>query len=296
MIIDKSEIIGLPLHASQIAHFECECKLAIYILCLAKNINIPLEENKYFLAGNVLHSILQDTFRWNNFPLVEHYYYNENLSVEESLKKIFLREYNKWKRLFDLPIPSSLWMNNQGCMDYINEKVTNQLDNLAKLASTLVLEKNNEIKSMVIGEEFNLSHKLKYVLLVGNIDILARTENPNRFRLIELKTGKRYPSDEIQLKIYGEVFRKSYPKYDLQLELWHPNFARKIKKDIILSEDNEVLNKIEDLVERVLRIKKESDLPPKNNKNTYYCEKMCKYCKYYIPEIFKEDITTHNYW
>jgi len=296
LIVVKSEIIRLPLHASQIAYFECECKLAIYILCLAKNINIPLEENKHFLAGNVLHSILQDTFRWNNFPLVEHYYYNEKLSVEESLRKVFQREYDKWKRLFDLPIPSSLWMNDPSCMDDINEKITNQIDNLAKLASTLILEKSNEIKSLVIGEEFNLSHKLKHVLLVGNIDILARTENPNKFRLIELKTGKRYPSNETQLKIYGEVFRKSYQKYDLQLELWHPNYVKKISQNVTLSEDDEVLNKIEDLVERILRIEKESDLPPKNNKNTYYCERICKYCKNYIPEIFKEDVSTHNYW
>jgi len=288
LFVKKDDLRGLPLHASQISYFDCERKLALYILCKVKAIKIPLYENKHLLAGNVLHAILQDTFRWFNFPLVEHFYYNKKNSVEDSLKKAFFYQYDKWKNLFDLQIPSSLWMNDPSSIDDVHNKVINQIDNLAKLASTLVKETDDMIESQVLGEEFHLSYNLKNALLIGNIDILARTNKPKLFRLIELKTGNRYSSDEIQLKIYGEVFRKSFPEYELKLELWHPNYVKKIKKEFKLSQNDEVLPKIENLVERVMKISKIKDLPPEKD-NSYYCNKICKFCKDYIPEIFNID-------
>ncbi|MHA1878643.1 MAG: PD-(D/E)XK nuclease family protein [Promethearchaeota archaeon] len=295
MLLTKEDLNGLPLHASQVSYFECKRKIVLYILCLAKDIKIQINDNKHLLAGNVLHTILQDTFRWYNFPLVEYYYYNESKTIEESLKKVFFHEYNKWKNLFDLQIPSSLWMNDPSSVDTIHDKVINQIDNLAKLASTLVCEKNGKIESLVLGEEFHLNYKLNNnAILIGNIDLLARTNQSNKFRLIELKTGKRYPSDEVQLKIYGEVFRNSFPDYEIELELWHPYYKREIKKIIELEKDNEVLMRINELIQEILKIEKISDLPPEKE-NTYYCNNICKFCNAYLPKIFDLDIFFENY-
>jgi len=286
MLITEKDLVGLPIHASQISHFECKKKLAVYILGLAKGIKFQVNESKHMLAGNIIHSILQDTFRFN-FSTVEYHYNSVGLSVKDALKETFSSEYNKWKKLMDIPIQTSIWANMPSSVSEIDEKISKQLNNLAEMAISLVEERDSEIFSKVIGEEFRISHKLnRESFLVGKIDLLVRTDEPKNFRLIELKTSKkRYQYEKDQLRIYGEVFKKAYPTYEINLELWHPHFVKKRIEYIKLEQEKYMVNKINDFIEVVLSISKESDLPDDYD-NSFYCNNFCGYCREYIPDIF----------
>lgn len=254
---------GLPIHVTQICILECPRRILKTIIGLGKGIEFELKENYFLLAGNILHSILQDSFKFN-FGKIEYYYCNKGLNLEDALYTVFSQAYERWRMLFNIQFPSALWVEYPDSIAKVDEYCGKQLNSLAKASETLITVENGKLQSLLLGEEFQVSYKLRSgVIITGRIDLFVRTKKPKRYRIIELKTGGRpRESDKTQIKLYGEIFSKSYPNYEFELELWYTQKKRAIIRKIDLDENQSNLSVIEDLITQSMTIKSIADLPP----------------------------------
>ncbi|UJG42710.1 MAG: PD-(D/E)XK nuclease family protein [Candidatus Heimdallarchaeum endolithica] len=233
-------------------------------------------------AGSFYHLLLQSVFS-NNFDIVEYFYNNEKLTIEES----FFAALNELTERFFFPDGIKDFeciIEREKEVKYDDELYFN-LRSLAMLCSSLVEENNNRLFSLVIGVEYKIEYELsEKFILTGRIDILAWTVDRKAVRVIELKTGKSSLRDKRQVLTYSEIIRKSYPNIEIIPELWYLNNDEKKKRILDLPKEDIELKRISNIVSIVERVKSEKQLPGKIMKKAF-CKEKCKMCDF-INEIF----------
>ena len=85
--------------------------------------------------------------------------------------------------------------------------------------------------------------------MTGKVDLVCYNANEKKVKFIELKTGKPNPTAHNgQLRLYGEIFKKSYPDLkNLELELWNSKSGIKSKGFAKIKK----LNKYEEVVKLI---------------------------------------------
>lgn len=252
---------GIPLHVTQICNFKCERRIFLTIKGILKGVEFEASESQFLLAGSIVHVVLQETFKFN-FGLIEHYYTINGNDLKDAILTVFHERFKIWHKLFDIELSSAIWIDNPDIVDEVNKRCLNQFDNLADLATSLIKVEKNQLHSLVLGDEFHVSYKLKVgAFITGKIDLLVKTNNPKMYRIIELKTGEnREDWHEIQLKLYGQLFAKSYPNYNYDLELWYPLVSNE-KFSIGMEEVIDIGSTIEELINKSTTINSLEDLP-----------------------------------
>jgi len=121
-----------------LAHDQCPRRIYLEILAKMKGINPKVEKNQYIIAGNILHLILQRTFK-KNFANIEYFYYRKKMSLDNAIKEAMIEELNF---ITDLYVKSKgQWEATE--LIFGIERANEYLPNLAEFASKyLVLEKN----------------------------------------------------------------------------------------------------------------------------------------------------------
>ena len=267
--------------------FECLRHNYLSILASLKGIEIGIDFNRHLLAGELLHTILQETFL-RSFSRVQLYYHRYEFDIEKSLYWTMKFIESKWHNVFLSEHYSQSHMIDE--IEAAMEKCEEQIPNLAKLSTSLVhIMDDDTILTSSVAEEFVVRSQVgEYLFLTGHVDLVSLEDN--HLKLIELKTGGKYAYDATQLRMYGEIFARRHSKDLIKMELWYSKNGSIRNIEII---DNEsVLEGIEKVSRMAPNISTEKQLPPPISK--YRCGRFCQLCDM-IPEIFRTPEVTNQF-
>ncbi len=271
--------------AKSLSYEKCPRRVILEIISKMKGIQIDVEENRYIIAGNLLHLSLQRTFK-NNFSNIEYFYYRKGLSVGDSVYEALRNE---------LEFITNLYINSIGSWDPMEiiegiQRANEFLPHLSNFASEkLILIKKGKLLNLMVQDEFSLIKILDNKLLIkGKVDFISLTPNGN-LRIVELKSGSRNSKrDDSQLRIYGEILKLEYEKNGRDfsgniLELWYIKTSVNKIKIIEIEENNSELMRINGILQKIKEVKGIDDLEEKPKNCDYYCS-LCEY----LDEIFPE--------
>ncbi|MHA1271753.1 MAG: PD-(D/E)XK nuclease family protein [Candidatus Helarchaeota archaeon] len=283
------------LNISDITNIDCPRKNYIEMLINIKGIkkNEPL--NKWTLTGIITHSILENTLL-NDFDLIEYFYFKKKFSLTDSIKEAMNTNKNYWFSFINEENEQYPWNRYLDFRNYVLEHVEDAITILAKLAQSLIIEKEHSLINKLIGREFQINYQINpFLIVIGRIDLLA-WEKPNKLRIIEFKSGTKRRSDSSQIYTYYQIISKNLPEIEFTPEIWYiKNNKRALPKILKIPPDRDYLKLIQNTFKKVLRIKNEKDLPQMHN-NTYYCNNICGLCNDYLDSIFQNrNITLLDY-
>ncbi|MHA1347210.1 MAG: PD-(D/E)XK nuclease family protein [Candidatus Heimdallarchaeaceae archaeon] len=287
-------LIGARIDITDVAEDDkCDRKPHMAVLLRLNNLKKYFEEEYWVFTGKFLHEILQSTFSFD-YSLVEYYYYRHSLSVGDAILSTMNQLKQRWIEILYEKNENYPWFNNYTMQGKIKEALKAGIPILARLSETLIdVLENGKIVSNVIGTEYKVDLALtKRYSLVGRIDLLVWGENREKIRVIELKTGSKYLTDESQVLTYAEIIRRERPDLVVIPELWYTkgNMRCKIKYPK-LTDKNKELKRIRKVITVAERAKTEEDIPPMTD-NDFKCREFCRMCLDHMDTIFPEDSTT----
>ncbi len=241
------------LGVTSVTDFSCPRRIILSALLTAAGKKAEFRQSSAALKGRILHYILQHTFRWN-FDHVRHFHHS-GLSDVESLESAMQSTLESWKNILTTTGYKNL--DRQSILDALTS-AEDDIFSLSMVSQGALQTTESSIESLAVSDEYNVTHKVNdYIMLVGKVDLLLYRDNT--LVVVELKTGRKYDTDEWQLQLYGDMIALNHgSSEDIKLELWYP----KIKKVIQVEHSNGAcLKDLEQILSNVNEIKLEEDLP-----------------------------------
>lgn len=270
---------NLHLGVTKFTNLKCPKKNVYEILMPYFSIQPKFEYKKALLLGNLLHRIMQITLK-SRISEIEYLYFHRYEGKKELSKIIEIVMLNVLNRFEEVYALKSNWNDTHYQENVIDDSFSDGLGilkNLSKLSLNALELRDKKIKSFLIDDELTVIYSFdRNLLIVGKIDLVLYKSN--QLHLIELKTGRKYHSDENQIKLYGEIVENKYPDVDIVLKLWHPKISN--SESIVRKDSNSFLTNIKTIISKSISIfeRKTIDHIYKIDDNTCEREMFCDYC------------------
>lgn len=243
------------ISVTNLSNFECPRHNVLGIMGAIRGLSRPFSFNKYTLAGNLLHIILQETML-RKFSHVQYFHQRQGFTIEQSLFLAMNRIMEKWQSLLFSKEYSHA--DSPELVEAALELVEKKLANLAHVSCSLVHNMGDSITTSSVADEFTVLTLVGgKLLLVGHVDLAALEKN--RLRLIELKTGNRYKSDKTQIQLYGEILSCKHPREEATLELWYCKTGNIVP---VMKSETNLLKQIEEAASIAFTAMNAASLPP----------------------------------
>jgi len=258
----------IRLGVTDITDFSCPRRIILSTLLTAADKKSEFRQSSAALKGKILHQVLQNTFRWN-FSHVQHFYHR-GLTEVEALERAMQSTFDSWKSI--LTSMKYKNMDRQSILESLTS-AEDDIFSLSKVSKGAVHKTAFSLESLAVSDEYNITHELNnYITIVGKVDLVLYRDN--KLVVVELKTGRKYDTDEWQLQLYGDMIAFNHgSSNDIELELWYPQS----KKVILVDPSNGArLKELTQILSHIQSIKSTNDLPDPKRGWCGFCD-LCEH-------------------